>query len=261
MKAQQPADPTMPPEAVMAAALHVDALQRSGIPGERLAGDLRPDRPADGWRIQRAASALRAKPVIGWKCGLPQPDRWIVAALHEQLPAGQVVNAPAVTEGHARVEPELAFVLRHDLPPREAPYTPAEVDLAIASTHLAIEVLGCRFAEAPLASGSELMADSLWHHTLVLGEAITRPVPNEFVMEICRDGQAPTLSRGRHPDGNPRLALYWLGEFLRQQGPGLRAGQTVITGSLAGVVELPFGQATVFRFGELGELSLSAKPL
>ena len=41
-------------------------------------------------------------------------------------------------------------------------------------------------------------------------------------------------------DADPRRPLYWLAEFLRQQGIGLRAGQVVITGSLAGAPALPY---------------------
>ena len=50
-------------------------------------------------------------------------------------------------------------------------------------------------------------------------------------------------------------------EFLRQQGLGIEAGQAVITGSLAGVIELPFGQAAEIHYGELGSVALTLASL
>lgn len=244
------------------AAQHLLALQSGHRSGARLAPGLRPATSADAWHIQRRVSALRAVPVLGWKCGLPQEGRWTVAALHEALPAGSRLRAPAGPGGLPRIEPEFAFILAHDLAPRAAPYGPAEINAAIGSVRLAVEVLGCRYDDAAAASFPELLADGLWHQTLVLGPAVAglAQAP-DFSLALTVQGATGRTLAARHPDGDPRRALHWLAEFLRGRGVGLLAGQAVITGSLAGAVELPFGHEAVLRYGALGELALTIDPL
>lgn len=253
---------TMEARAIQAAARHLHALQAGGQTALRQGHDLQPQTPTDGWQIQRSVSALRAEPVVGWKCGRPLADRWVAAALHQAMPSGARVRAPAGANGLPCIEPELAFVLQRDLLPRDAAYTQSEVDAAIGQVRLAVEVLGCRYADANQASGPELMADGLWHQTLVLGPTIATPLaaPN-FTLAVEVPGQVGITLPAHHADGDPRLPLYWLAEFLRQQGVGLLAGQVVITGSLAGVIELPYGQPVVLRYGDLGSVTLSLDPL
>ena len=240
------------------AAHYLRGLQSARQCGARLQPELRPHTAAEGWQIQQRVSALRTSPVQGWKCGLPQEGRFTVAALHAALPSGSRLRAPAGPDGLPRIEPEFAFTLAHDLPPRPAPYEAEEIKAAIGAIHLAVEVLGCRYESAANASFPELLADSLWHQTLVLGPAVT-DVDTEpaFTLGINVPGQTERKLAARHPDGDPRLPLYWLVEFLRQQGVGLLAGQTVITGSLAGAVPLLFGRQATLSYGTLGELSLT----
>lgn len=247
---------------VQAAAQQLWRLQSRQQTGNRLAADLRPGTPLDGWRIQQQVSALRGTPVRGWKCALPPADRWVVAALHQVWPSGAMLPAPPGAT--LRIEPEWAFELGHDLPPRAQPYTPAEVDAAVGRTRLALEILACRYNDPALASGPELMADSLWQHGLVLGDEINlpagQPLPSDFMIKLTVERQPVFHLAARHPDGNPRLALYWLAEFLRQQGLGLVAGQVVITGSLAGVIALPFTRSALLDFGGLGTVEIPALP-
>ena len=252
---------TMEDSAVDAAARHLNGLLSAGRVGVRLAPLCRPEQPFDAWRIQRRVSALRQRPVTGWKCGLPATDRWVVAALHDAVPSGSKVKAPPGPSGEGRIEPELAFELRHDLPPREQAYGAAEVFAAIGSVRLAVEVLGCRYEDASQASGPELMADGLWHQALVLGPSIIDlPAEPAFTLTVAVDGSATYTLAARHPDGDPRRALVWLAEFLRQQGHGLVAGQVVITGSLAGVIGLPFGHRCVLRYQGFGEMAITLVP-
>jgi 2-keto-4-pentenoate hydratase len=69
----------------------------------------------------------------------------------------------------------------------------------------------------------------------------------------CRDEHLQEFS-GVHPAGNPRAPLYWLVEFLRNRGQGLRAGQAIITGSYAGSPDVPLHEDISVSFGQLGEL-------
>lgn len=256
----------MNPTAIETAARYLHALQSAGRSGKRLETSIRPATPEDGWRIQRRISEMRGSPVAGWKCALPPANLWIVAALHDVRSSGGVATAPAGPKGAARVEPELAFELKQSLPPRDAPYTPADVNAAIGGVRLAVEVLGCRYADPAEASGPELMADSLWNQSVVLGPRVNidlaqEPFPGPFQIGLSVSGGEDAKYEATHPNGDPRLPLYWLAEFLRSRGTGLEAGQVVITGSLAGVIELPFECPAVLRYGDFGELALSIEQL
>ena len=57
----------------------------------------------------------------------------------------------------------------------------------------------------------------------------------------------------RPPDARADHALHVL---LRERGLGLQAGQAVITGSYAGVLELPLGRQLQIGFGALGILPI-----
>lgn len=253
---------SLTPAQIERAAHYLRGLQSARQCGARLQPELRPHTCAEGWQIQQRVSALRTSPVHGWKCGLPQEGRFTVAALHAALPSGSRLRAPAGPDGLPRIEPEFAFTLAQDLPPRSMPYETAEVQAAIGSIHLAVEVLGCRYQAAPDAAFPELLADSLWHQTLLLGPPLTHlEAEPTFTLGIKVPGQTERALAARHPDGDPRLPLYWLVEFLRQQGLGLLAGQAVITGSLAGAVPLLFGRQATLSYGTLGELSLTIDAL
>lgn len=241
------------------------ARRLSGEQGARLPESCRPGTLPEAFEIQQAVSALlrqQRKGHIGaWKCGLPVHDCLIAAPIYAHtVHAGS--PCPVWTrDGLVRVEPELAFVLGRDLPSREAPYEPEEIDAAIASTHLALELIDSRYTpdEAAQASFAEKLADGLVNQGLFIGPAVDAEASRaatEFEVLVRLAGGFEARHAGRHPNGPPRSPLYWLAEFLREQGPGLQAGQAVITGSYAGSFTLPLGQDIAVRYGDLGDLSV-----
>jgi 2-keto-4-pentenoate hydratase len=81
-------------------------------------------------------------------------------------------------------------------------------------------------------------------------------MPSELEITL-RDVTAERLNiKGHHPDGDPLLPIIWLANFLSTQGIGLQAGQVVITGSYAGVLDVPVNQPLQVQFGEAGSLSV-----
>ena len=235
--------------------------RRSGEQGPRLPESCRPADLDAALAIQAAVTAQLGDRIAAWKCGLPAAGRVVLAPIY----AGTVhtdSNAPCtvwVRAGQARVEPELAFILGHDLPVRESPYTPAEVDAAIARTHLALELIDSRYGDAADASFAENLADGLVNQGLFIGPqvdgAAARAASAMPFSISCATGATNELA-GQHPNGDPRAPLYWLAEYLRSTGRGLLAGQAVITGSYAGCIELPPEQEIAIRYGELGTLTV-----
>jgi 2-keto-4-pentenoate hydratase len=158
-----------------------------------------------------------------------------------------------------RVEPELAFIFGHDLPARDLPYTQAEVDAAITGTHLALELIDSRYSDMTDVGFAEILADGLVNQGLFIGPQIDAEqarTAGELAIRILPASGAEKQLAGRHPDGQPRAPLYWLVEFLRSKGQGLKAGQAVITGSYAGSVDLPVGEDIAIQYGDLGLLTV-----
>ncbi len=244
--------------------------RRFGQSGPRLAIAERPTDLASAFALQQQMASALAVPVIGWKCLLPSAEKTIVAPMFQseltQYPASDCVLYPSRLEasaGLARVEPELALRLTQDLPARALPYTEAEIDAAIGSTHLALELIQSRFAADSAADYLEQLADGLFNQGLYLGPAIAPELllpaaggDTAFALQL-RLADGTVLDKAAvHPNQHARAGLYWLVNFLTQQGIGLSAGQVVITGSYAGVLDLPFDQSIEFQYGHLGAFRL-----
>lgn len=245
--------------ATLAAAILAER-RRCGQPGERLPQHLRPQDADAALAIQAGVTQQLGESVAAWKCGLPSEGRPVLAPIYA---AGVQRSNPCrawARGGQARVEPELAFVLGRDLPARAAPYEAAEIDAAIASTHLALELIDSRYSDPEQADFFENLADGLLNQGLYLGPQVDMEQSRragELAISIHVDEQETSLLQGRHPAADPRAPLYWLAEFLRSRGQGLLAGQAVITGSYAGSFALPLGQEIAIRYGALGRLQLS----
>ncbi|HYC41756.1 MAG TPA: fumarylacetoacetate hydrolase family protein [Noviherbaspirillum sp.] len=244
------------------AASILTARRLKGEAGPRLPEALRPAGIDAALAIQSGVVDQLGDRIGGWKCGLSAENPVVMAP----IPAGTIHAANPcpvwASAGQVRVEPELAFILGHDLPPRDAPYSPGEVDAAVAGIHLALELIGSRYAAPAEVGMVEHLADGLLNQGMLIGPRIDTSIAAPGTMAInCRvgDGRDFTLD-GKHPNADPRAPLHWLAEFLRSRGQGLQAGQAVITGSYAGSFELPVGEDLAIRYGELGTLAVRFTP-
>lgn len=280
-------EPSLSPEARVKAGAMLAARRRAGLRAGLLPDAFRPRHHADALAVQAEVARALGWPVAGWKCGLPGPGKLVVAPIYAPtvcrsgtgdgsgMTEADVPTARAWTwsapsspsarqetggaEGVVRVEPELAFVLKADLPCRAAPWSPQEVDAAIGSTHLALELIDSRYELTAVPSFDDKLADGLVNQGLFVGPMVGGEAARaavRFPITVQVPGQAEVVHEGVMPDGPPRGPLYWLAEFLRQQGTGLQAGQTVITGSYAGAFNLPVGPVVRLRYGDLGTLSV-----
>jgi len=249
-----------------AAAQLVDALRR-GTPGERLSPSCRPANIAEAFQVQRRVSELRAlagERIAGWKCTVPSAEKTIAAPIFD-LKIYSSSPCPVPAQGtHGAIEPEIAFVIGRDLPPREAPYSDAEVRSAIGRTVLVLELMGCRYSDPAAATFPEILADGSNHFGLYCGPAVEggfERVPTSFPLRIDSPAGNHFRGEGRHPNGDPTLPLAWLANFLRSESgfhEGLKAGEIVTTGSYAGgVVEVPLDASVTFTYGSLGTFTVT----
>jgi 2-keto-4-pentenoate hydratase len=243
------------------AASELIAIRNSGQAGPRLPATCRPADLEDGWQVQQEVTRGLGLPVGGWKAGLPGPGKWVAAPIYAPtLSREAVCVAPWPDPHQVSVEPELAFVLAHDLPARAQAYTEPEVNAAIASVHAALEICASRYADPTQVPFPELLADGLVNGGLWMGPALhphDASAAAAFELRWQLEGAPPQTIQARHPDGNPRAPLYWLANFLRERGPGLRAGQVVITGSYAGLLRLPLERRATFDYADLARFDVT----
>lgn len=255
---------THTPSAAAQAAAILVPRRLQGQPGERLPESCRPAAIDAALAIQAEVSAQIGDAIGGWKCGMPGAGKVVVAPIYARTIQSPGAVSLFARNGVARVEPELAFVFAHDLPPRAEPYANAEIDAAIGKVQLALELIQSRYRDPAGLSFPEALADGLVNQGLVLGpqvDLLRARESSELQLQI-EIGSDTIDKPGKHPAVQPLAPLYWLVEFLRCSGQGIAAGQAVITGSYAGVLELALDQPIGIRFGDLGRMSQTfvAKP-
>jgi 2-keto-4-pentenoate hydratase len=251
----------MPTTNQEAAAQYLFAARTRGTPGARIPESCRPDDIDAALAIQRRVTALAGVGVGGWKCSVPSAARPVLAApiYTPTIRRDSPCPLPA-SGGMARIEPEVAFLLGRDLPPRATPYTEEEIRAAVGSAHLVVELIGARYTDPGSVTFPELLADNVANAGLFVGPAVDTPFErtlDHFALGV-RTASGPLYAgEGKHPDGHPLLPLYWLANYLAARGDHLRSGQIVTTGSYAGVLEVPLTTPLTFTYGELGEFTVS----
>lgn len=224
-------------------------------PGPRLPEVCRPADLEGGWQVQQEVTRRLGLPVGGWKASLPSLGKLVAAPIYAPTISRTPLCTVAPTDS-VKVEPEIAFVLAHDLPPRTQAYTDAEVDAAVGTVHAALEICASRYLDHTGLPFPEMLADGLVNSGLWLGPALEAAATPAFELSWQIENEPPHKSQARHPDANPRAPLYWLANFLRERGIGLQAGQVVITGSYAGVLNLPVQRRVQFDYAGLARFEV-----
>ena len=156
-------------------------------------------------------------------------------------------------------EPEFAFRMAKDLPPRSEPYTAREVLDAVGTLHPAIEIPDSRFFDFTSAGAAQIIADNACAHLFVLGAPISA---NWRALDLVEQRPVITLrdkqfiGHGKNVLGDPLKALAWLANELRQLGVTLKAGQIVTTGTCHPPLPIQSGDVFAADFGVLGKVSV-----
>ena len=158
------------------------------------------------------------------------------------------------------VECEIVLRLDRALPPRDTPWTAAEVEAAIGAVHGGVEIAECRYPMDDLPPTPGILADGAASGRYVLGPEIpgwrerdlsALPVSLEI------DGAIRRTGTGAEAMGHPFRVLLWLAEALRLRGEGLAAGDLVSTGTCTGMLRPAAGQTHRARFGEGCDVAFS----
>ncbi|HYG90277.1 MAG TPA: fumarylacetoacetate hydrolase family protein [Azospirillum sp.] len=220
----------------------------------------RPANEAEAYEIQDAV-ARRLGPVAAWKVGARTPDAEpFRAPINQATLFAGVDHLPAGMFHVIGVEAEIAYRFARDLPPRERPWSRAEVLDAVASVHPVFEIVDTRFAGFGAQDPLSHMADQMNHGALVAGPAVgdwrgLDPLRERVTLDV--DGKREVETVGGNSAGDPVRLLVWMANVGARIFGGLHVGDMVTTGSCTGTVFVQPGSRSVATFGTLGTIELT----
>ncbi|QWG18518.1 hydratase [Bradyrhizobium sediminis] len=243
---------------------------RAGTKLEGLETSLRPRDRSEAYAIQAAIENYSAERLFGWKIAATSEAGQKHINVDGPM-AGRILRETVIADGgtasmagnEMRVaEPEFAFRMQTDLPPRAAAYTMREVLDAVDTLHPAIEIPDSRFRDFVGAGAEQIIADNACAHLFVLGAATTS---NWRALDLVEEKPVIALrgkqytGLGKNVLGDPRIALAWLANELRQLGITLRRGEVVTTGTCHPPLPIQPGDLFEADFGTIGKVSVGFK--
>jgi 2-keto-4-pentenoate hydratase len=227
----------------------------------------RPTSRAEGYLIQAAIEKYSSERLFGWKIAATSEAGQKHINVDGPM-AGRILAETVIADGgtaemagnEMRVaEPEFAFRMLKDLPACSTPYTIQQVLDAVDTLHPAIEIPDSRFADFVSAGAAQIIADNACAHLFVLGP----PAPSDWrALDLVEEKPVITMrgrqfiGHGKNVLGDPRIALTWLANELRQLGITLKADRVVTTGTCHPPLPIQSGDRIECDFGSLGKVSV-----
>ncbi|TYK65458.1 hydratase [Colwellia echini] len=240
-----------------------------GTKADSLPEAIRPISIEDALMVHQEMIKLRSDGVAGWKCLLPLAEDKIIMApiFSDTFQYGEQCSLMK-DNGVARVEPEIVFVLNKDLPARDEDYSEAEINDAIGSCHMALELMQSRFAEDCTAEFAERLADCLLNQGLYIGPEIDRDlafaaskIQLSFKQTDANGEVTEKNLDGVHPNPLPQLPVYWAINMMSKRGTTFKKGEAFTTGSYKGIVEVDFDKKTEISYAGIGSYTVTFKEL
>lgn len=185
--------------------------------------------------------------------GVDQPDFGMLFDDMEVMHDGIIPWAEMM---QPKVEGEIAFVLKNDLP--NPSITMAELISSIDYVLASLEIVGSRI-EGWNIRITDTIADNASASHFVLGH---RPISLENIdlinCSMVMEKNGETVSKGTGADcmGSPLNATLWLARIMAQLGTPLKAGEIILSGALGPMSPVAPGDKVTARFDTLGEVSV-----
>lgn len=164
-----------------------------------------PTTAEEAYAVQRLVAGRLGR-VVGWKVGRKGPSAPMTCGpVLDTTTFASSTTLPRVGRRLWLIEAELVFTFRRDLPPRERPYTRAEVREAIADVRPGIELVDSRLAAWPEAPALLQLADLQSHGALVVGEPAAKLPPEPWHRRRLRltvDGTSVVDGTAENPAGD-----------------------------------------------------------
>lgn len=226
----------------------------------------------DGYAIgHRLIAHLKAngRVPVGKKIGFTNQAIWPAAGIDSPIWATLYRHTVQRTaelslQGMAapRIEPEIVFGVGKDLTGRNL--SAEQILEAMEWYAPGFEIVDCNYPGWK-NTPQDAIADYGLHAALVVGP--TQPVTPElakalaeFTVKLYCDDKLMAEGAGKNVLGSPALAINWLLDTLQNQGiDGLKAGETVTTGTLTDALVINAGETWRFEVDGLDFAPLSLK--
>lgn len=178
--------------------------------------------------------------------GVDQPD---FGHLLRSMAVGSVVSNPLI---QPRVEPELAFVLRHAVSGNHV--TVSEVLEATAYVVPALEIIDSRIRDWKIRF-VDTVADNASSGCFVLGSmahSVTARDLAQVGMTLRKNGRVVETGSGSAVLGHPAQAVAWLARSLAEYGDSLQPGEIILSGSVTAAVAVQPGDHVAASIGDWG---------
>lgn len=225
---------------------------REGRQLKELPADIRPATLQQGYAVQNAFLASTGDRLAGWKLGVGSEAAMRAAGTDRPL-IGQVLETrrhptdAAVTiacPAPITVEFEIAFVLGRDIAPGTAPADPMR---AVASTHIAFELVLSRFINRRAVGWPSFVGDNVGFEASILGPQIDPAAIARGVATVSVQANGQKMARGLSGEEgiDPVQALRYLFDHACDHGITLRAADVVTTGAVAQPFDIAPGKTDV----------------
>ena len=218
----------------------------------------------DAYRVQQQMISRRlagGARVVGKKIGVT--SRAVMNMLGVGQPDfGYVLDDMIYSEGQSipmasliqpRAEGEIAFILKKDL--AGPGVTPAAVLAATEGVMACFEIVDSRIHDWKVKI-QDTVADNASCGVMVLGDRLVDPRRvdlNTCGMVIEKNGEVIATGSGAATLGSPVSAVAWLANTLGRLGIGLRAGEVILSGSLAALLPVSAGDNLRATVGGIGD--------
>lgn len=221
----------------------------------------------DAYRIQQRLNARRVEAgetIVGKKIGVTSKAVMNMLGVY-QPDFGMLLDGMVYNEGEAieastliqpKVEGEIAFILKRDLvgPGVSA----ADVIAATEGVMACFEIVDSRIRNWKIKI-QDTVADNASCGVFVLGDRVVSPLEvdlNTCGMVLEKNGEIVATGAGAAALGAPANAVAWLANTLGQLGIPLKAGEVVLSGSLAIMVPVKAGDNLRVTIGGIGGCSV-----
>lgn len=167
---------------------------------------------------------------------------------------GQVIKADSLIQPKA--EGEIAFLLNKDL--AGPGITVADVLAATEGVMACFEIVDSRIQNWQIAI-QDTVADNASCGAFVLGDNLVSPHKvdlNTCGMLLEKNGELVATGSGAAALGSPAYAVAWLANTLGVLGMSLKAGEIILSGSLATMVPVQAGDNLRVTIGGIGSCSV-----
>jgi 2-oxopent-4-enoate/cis-2-oxohex-4-enoate hydratase len=221
----------------------------------------------DAYAIQQRLNARRVaagETVIGKKIGVTSKAVMNMLGVYQPdfglLTDGMVYNEgeaiPASRLIQPKAEGEIAFILKRDL---QGPgVSAADVLAATEGVMACFEIVDSRIRDWKIKI-QDTVADNASCGVFVLGDRVVDPKSvdlNLCGMVLEKNGEIVATGAGAAALGAPANAVAWLANTLGALGIPLKAGEVILSGSLAIMVPVQAGDSLRVSIGGIGGCSV-----